>query len=98
MEMKTQKKIVVAFLLIISIILILGGIMLLVLGMIGEYVGRIYITLNNSPQYVIRTVINNEKDKKWQNEWLFIKRVSSQDFNMKDKAMSDKKKDYLFSL
>lgn len=45
----------------ISIMLILGGFVLLVLGMIGEYVGRIYISLNNSPQYVIRTVLNYDK-------------------------------------
>lgn len=45
----------------IAIILILGGFVLLVLGMIGEYIGRIYISLNNSPQYVIRTVLNYEK-------------------------------------
>lgn len=42
----------------ISVVLILGGLILLVLGMIGEYVGRIYISLNNSPQYVIRRMIN----------------------------------------
>ena len=41
-----------------SAMLILGGLILLVLGMIGEYVGRIYISINNSPQYVIRTVLN----------------------------------------
>ena len=46
----------------ISIMLILGGMILLMLGMIGEYIGRIYISLNNSPQYVIRTVINYDKD------------------------------------
>lgn len=46
----------------ITVILILGGFILLVLGMIGEYIGRIYISLNNSPQYVIRTVINYDKD------------------------------------
>lgn len=45
----------------IAVLLILGGFILLVLGMIGEYIGRIYISLNNSPQYVIRTVINYEK-------------------------------------
>lgn len=45
----------------ISIILILGGFTLLVLGMIGEYIGRIYISLNNSPQYVIREVVKTEK-------------------------------------
>ena len=42
----------------ISIILILGGFILLVLGMIGEYIGRIYISLNNCPQYVIREVVH----------------------------------------
>lgn len=36
----------------------LGGVILMVLGMIGEYVGRIYISINNSPQYVIRDTIN----------------------------------------
>lgn len=46
----------------ISIMLILGGLILLVLGLIGEYVGRIYISLNNSPQYVIRNVINYDKE------------------------------------
>lgn len=48
----------------ISIMLILGGLILIVLGLIGEYVGRMYINMNNSPQYVIRSVINyDEKDK-----------------------------------
>ncbi|WP_033152055.1 glycosyltransferase family 2 protein [Pseudobutyrivibrio ruminis] len=42
----------------ISVILILGGLILLVLGLIGEYVGRIFISINNSPQYVIKEVIN----------------------------------------
>lgn len=37
--------------------LIIGGIVLLVLGLIGEYIGRIYICQNNSPQYVIRRVV-----------------------------------------
>lgn len=42
----------------IAIILILGGFILLVLGLIGEYVGRIFISINNSPQYVIKNIIN----------------------------------------
>ena len=40
-----------------------SGLILLVMGMIGEYIGRIYISLNRSPQYVIRETINVEKDK-----------------------------------
>ena len=39
---------------IIVIILIIGGVILFVLGLIGEYIGRIYISLNNAPQYVVR--------------------------------------------
>ena len=42
-----------------AILLILGGIILIVLGLIGEYVGRIYMCTNASPQYVIRDVIQN---------------------------------------
>lgn len=44
----------------IAVILILGGSILFVLGMIGEYIGRIYICMNNSPQYVIRHVYNSD--------------------------------------
>ena len=46
----------------IAIMLIIGGMLLCVLGMIGEYIGRIYICLNNSPQYVIREIV--QKDTK----------------------------------
>ncbi len=41
----------------ISILLIVGGMILVMLGLIGEYVGRIYICINNSPQYVIKEII-----------------------------------------
>ena len=47
----------------VSILLILGGLILLVLGIMGEYVGRIYILLNNSPQYVRNKVINYNGSK-----------------------------------
>lgn len=42
---------------IMSIILLIGGVIMLLLGMIGEYVGRIYVSVNNAPQYVIREKI-----------------------------------------
>lgn len=45
-----------------SVILVIGGMILLVLGMIGEYIGRIYISLNNSPQYVIREIVGKEEN------------------------------------
>ena len=37
-----------------------GGMIMLMLGLIGEYIGRIYISMNNSPQYVIRERLNME--------------------------------------
>lgn len=46
-----------------AVMLFLGGMVMLLLGMIGEYVGRIYISLNNSPQYVIRRTVNMGEDK-----------------------------------
>jgi len=45
---------------IISVIMIIGGIIMIMLGLIGEYVGRIYICINNSPQYVIKEIESHE--------------------------------------
>lgn len=39
-------------------ILVIGGLTLLVLGMIGEYIGRIYISVNQAPQFVVRELVN----------------------------------------
>ena len=36
---------------LVVIIIFLGGIQLLALGLIGEYLGRAYLTINNSPKY-----------------------------------------------
>lgn len=38
-----------------SIILVLGGIILFCVGLIGEYIGRIYLSINGSPQYVVKS-------------------------------------------
>lgn len=43
---------------IVSIILFMSGIILCVLGIMGEYLGRIYMALNSIPQYVISEKIN----------------------------------------
>ena len=46
---------------IMTALLFIGGMMLLMLGLIGEYIGRMYISMNNSPQYVIKERIKNEE-------------------------------------
>lgn len=43
---------------LVAIMLFIGGMILISLGLIGEYIGRIYISINNSPQYVIKEKIN----------------------------------------
>ena len=46
--------VVVGFSSLMCVILFVGGMLMIMLGLVGEYIGRIYISLNNSPQYVIR--------------------------------------------
>lgn len=39
-------------------ILFVGGMILVMLGLIGEYIGRIFISINNSPQYIVKSTKN----------------------------------------
>jgi undecaprenyl-phosphate 4-deoxy-4-formamido-L-arabinose transferase len=38
---------------LIVTVLIVGGVQLLALGMLGEYLGRVLLILNSRPQYVV---------------------------------------------
>lgn len=42
----------------LSIMLIFFGFTLLVLGIIGEYIGEIVLSINSTPQYIIRDMVN----------------------------------------
>lgn len=44
-----------------AVMLFLGGLILLAQGFIGEYIGRIYMTVSNLQQYCVREVVNSEK-------------------------------------
>lgn len=39
---------------LMTVVLILNGAVMMMLGLVGEYVGRIYVTMNKSPQYVVK--------------------------------------------
>ena len=39
---------------LMSAVLFIGGVVLIMLGLIGEYIGRVYVSMNAAPQYVIR--------------------------------------------
>ncbi|HXP13496.1 MAG TPA: glycosyltransferase family 2 protein [Stellaceae bacterium] len=41
-------------------VMLLSGVQLLILGLIGEYLGRLYLTVNRKPQAVVRDVMRNE--------------------------------------
>ena len=40
-----------------ALVLLIGGINLLLLGLVGEYVGRVFMCVNATPQYVEREYI-----------------------------------------
>ncbi|HZT50378.1 MAG TPA: glycosyltransferase, partial [Stellaceae bacterium] len=41
-------------------VLLLSGVQLLILGLIGEYLGRLYLTLNRKPQAVVREIVRSD--------------------------------------
>lgn len=52
----------VGFSSMMSALMFIGGVMMLMLGLIGEYIGRMYICMNNAPQFVVRDLIEIEKN------------------------------------
>jgi undecaprenyl-phosphate 4-deoxy-4-formamido-L-arabinose transferase len=41
-------------------VLLLSGVQLMILGLIGEYLGRLYLTQNRKPQAVVREIVRSE--------------------------------------
>lgn len=53
--------ILVGYTSLITVILIIGGLLMIMIGLMGEYIGRMYLTLSNQPQYEVRETLNVEK-------------------------------------
>lgn len=47
----------------IAIVLFLGGVQLISIGLLGEYVGRVYLSINETPQYVIKERVDGTVKK-----------------------------------
>ena len=63
-------EILVGYSSLMAAILIVGGMNMLFAGLMGEYIGRIYISINNAPQYVIREQINTQlNEEKGKNDY-----------------------------
>lgn len=50
----------------ITVILFIGGMLMLMLGIMGEYIGRVYICMNKAPQYVVKEVTDQRDKEKHQ--------------------------------
>jgi len=48
---------------IMAAVMFVGGLLMLMIGILGEYIGRMYILLSNMPQFNIREAINAEAEK-----------------------------------
>ena len=48
---------------IIVAILFVGGVLMMLVGMLGEYMGRIYLCINQAPQFVIRGVFDQRANE-----------------------------------
>ena len=48
---------------IVVAVLVLGGLQLLSLGIMGEYIGRLHLNVNRKPQFTVRNVVKNNKEE-----------------------------------
>jgi glycosyltransferase involved in cell wall biosynthesis len=68
---------------LMAAVLLLSGVQLLILGIIGEYLGRLYLTANRRPQSVVKEVQHNEPRDPASNESPFLRPLTvtaSKDF------------------
>lgn len=56
-------ELMIGFSALMSVMVFMGGMLMLMMGLVGEYMGRMYISMNNSPQYVIREMVGKETEK-----------------------------------
>jgi glycosyltransferase involved in cell wall biosynthesis len=47
---------------LMAAVLLLSGVQLLILGIVGEYLGRLYLTANRKPQSIVKTVVRAEPE------------------------------------
>lgn len=47
----------------IALMLLIGGLIMLMLGLIGEYIGRMFMMMNDNTTYTVREVVNPPKDE-----------------------------------
>jgi len=58
-----EPQVVLGWTSIIIAILVFSGVQLVSVGLIGEYIGRIFLTQNNQPQYIVKEKYNIDNNK-----------------------------------
>lgn len=48
---------------IMSVILFIGGVIMAMIGFMGEYIGRTYMTVSGMPQFIVRQTVNTDKSE-----------------------------------
>lgn len=48
---------------IVILILILGGLILVALGIIGKYLGQVYLTVNNQPKFIVKETVHKNDEQ-----------------------------------
>ena len=48
---------------IVALVLLFGGLQLLCIGIVGEYLAKVYVQVKNRPVYIISRIYSYDKDK-----------------------------------
>lgn len=60
-------KTIVGWTSIMASIWLIGGVILIGIGIIGEYIGKIYIEVKNRPRFNVKDILMHENTKKLKN-------------------------------
>lgn len=58
----TNPHVLLGFSSLMAGLMFIGGMIMIMLGLLGEYIGRIYISINSSPQFVVREIVKNKEE------------------------------------
>ncbi|BFL46238.1 glycosyltransferase family 2 protein [Lactonifactor longoviformis] len=52
---------------LMCVLLVIGGLLMIMLGLLGEYIGRVFLSINKAPLFIIRDLYSNSKEDKNEN-------------------------------
>ena len=52
---------------LMCVLLVIGGLLMIMLGLLGEYIGRVFLSINKAPLFIIRDLYRNPEENKNEN-------------------------------